>query len=241
MKGPAHWARILTEGSAIVVSILLAFAIQAWWEGRQSRALEQDTLDQLAGQFSTIEPVLEDWQGRHAAAAEACEILLDHLGPSPSAALTSDSVAGLISVIRVPYRVNPPLATLTALESSGQLAAVQDRQLMVELASWRALLEDLREDEEATSRTIFDNLIPFLIEHAAMRTIDLRHPEGGGVLNSSAASAFPIDHRALLSSPVFENLVEDRRMRAVNVVKDYDIVLDGLSTLRTSIEQQRSQ
>ena len=51
MKGPAHWSRILAEGSAIVVSILLAFAIQAWWEGRQSRALEQDTLDQLAANF----------------------------------------------------------------------------------------------------------------------------------------------------------------------------------------------
>jgi len=32
-----HWPRILAEGFAIVVSILLAFGIQAWWEGRQDR------------------------------------------------------------------------------------------------------------------------------------------------------------------------------------------------------------
>lgn len=92
--------------------------------------------------------------------------------------MTAHSVSGLVSVIRVPYRVNPPLATLATLEASGQLAAVQGQQLMVDLASWWALLEDLQEDEEATSQTIFDNLIPFLIEHAAMRTINLRHPEG---------------------------------------------------------------
>jgi hypothetical protein len=29
------WPRILAEGGAIVVSILLAFGIQAWWEGAQ--------------------------------------------------------------------------------------------------------------------------------------------------------------------------------------------------------------
>ena len=32
------WPRILAEGVAIVVSILLAFGIQAWWEDSQDRA-----------------------------------------------------------------------------------------------------------------------------------------------------------------------------------------------------------
>ena len=34
------WLRILAEGFAIVVSILLAFGIQAWWEDQQERAVE---------------------------------------------------------------------------------------------------------------------------------------------------------------------------------------------------------
>ncbi|MFT5452858.1 MAG: hypothetical protein ACI9N9_002356, partial [Enterobacterales bacterium] len=29
------WPRILAEGAAIIVSILLAFSIDAWWEGRE--------------------------------------------------------------------------------------------------------------------------------------------------------------------------------------------------------------
>jgi len=36
------WARILAEGSAILVSILLAFEIQAWWEERLERAAEAE-------------------------------------------------------------------------------------------------------------------------------------------------------------------------------------------------------
>ena len=45
MRAKIPWARVLAEGTAIVVSILLAFGIQAGWERRQegddaSRALE---------------------------------------------------------------------------------------------------------------------------------------------------------------------------------------------------------
>jgi len=41
------WPRILAEGFAIVVSILLAFAIQAWWESADDRRTEQLYLERL--------------------------------------------------------------------------------------------------------------------------------------------------------------------------------------------------
>lgn len=41
------WLRIFAEGFAIVVSILLAFGIQAWWEDRQERAVEAALLTGL--------------------------------------------------------------------------------------------------------------------------------------------------------------------------------------------------
>jgi hypothetical protein len=45
------WVRIIAEGAAIVVSILLAFGIQAWWEGRQERRVELDILSGLRSDF----------------------------------------------------------------------------------------------------------------------------------------------------------------------------------------------
>jgi len=41
------WPRMFAEALAIVVSILLAFGIQAWWEERQDRAVEQALLTGL--------------------------------------------------------------------------------------------------------------------------------------------------------------------------------------------------
>ena len=47
MTRQVPWLRLLAEGFAIVVSILLAFGIQAWWEDRQERAVETALLTGL--------------------------------------------------------------------------------------------------------------------------------------------------------------------------------------------------
>jgi hypothetical protein len=45
------WKRISVEAGAIVASILLAFAIDAWWLERQERGFEQETMAALLDEF----------------------------------------------------------------------------------------------------------------------------------------------------------------------------------------------
>ena len=45
------WMRISVEATAIVASILLAFAIDAWWQNRQDRIDEQEILAGLRSEF----------------------------------------------------------------------------------------------------------------------------------------------------------------------------------------------
>ena len=49
------WPRILAEGAAIVVSILLAFSIQAWWEERQDHVEEAAILASLLPELEELE------------------------------------------------------------------------------------------------------------------------------------------------------------------------------------------
>ena len=51
MKRKIPWPRILVEGVVIVGSILLAFGIDAWWEGVQDRQEEQSMLVELRSEF----------------------------------------------------------------------------------------------------------------------------------------------------------------------------------------------
>ena len=45
------WKRLSAEAAAIVGSILIAFAIDAWWEEQKDRELEQELLASLIVEF----------------------------------------------------------------------------------------------------------------------------------------------------------------------------------------------
>ena len=47
------WKRLTVEAAAIVGSILLAFAIDAWWDERLERAEENEQLIRLRAEFNT--------------------------------------------------------------------------------------------------------------------------------------------------------------------------------------------
>jgi hypothetical protein len=49
MKSTARWDKSPIEAIVIIGSILLAFSIDAWWQARQERELEQLYLQRLLG------------------------------------------------------------------------------------------------------------------------------------------------------------------------------------------------
>jgi hypothetical protein len=70
------WLRILAEGFAIVVSILLAFGIQAWWEDRQERAVETALLTGLVEDLRLDSADYERFAAVHRARMEGADFLL---------------------------------------------------------------------------------------------------------------------------------------------------------------------
>ena len=53
MSKQIPWLRVFVEGVVIVGSILLAFGIDAWWDGRQAEAARQEWLVALEADFET--------------------------------------------------------------------------------------------------------------------------------------------------------------------------------------------
>ncbi len=152
-----QWAGIGT----ILFAIWLAFGIQAWWEESQERAEERDALERLDAEFLEVDSVLVEWRANHAGVVDACDVLLAHTGPAGSAAaLSDDSLAFLIGELRSGWTIDPPLATLSALESSGQIAALRNQDVLTQLASWRALMDDLQDDEEGLRESVDGHLNP---------------------------------------------------------------------------------
>lgn len=70
------WKRLTIEAAAIVASILLAFAIDAWWEDRQNRQEEQQVLQGLHTEFEENRTILQRHLVRHLEDMQSLERLL---------------------------------------------------------------------------------------------------------------------------------------------------------------------
>jgi hypothetical protein len=73
------WKRLFAEAAAIVLSILLAFAIDAWWEDRGDRQTELLLLQRLKADFSEINVAIRMIEAEHRETSAACIALMSFL------------------------------------------------------------------------------------------------------------------------------------------------------------------
>jgi hypothetical protein len=72
-----HWPRIIAEGTVIVVSILLAFWIDAWWQGQVEKKESDRTASWFGLKFTNPGRTTTYLQGRQLR-------ILNSYSPSPS-------------------------------------------------------------------------------------------------------------------------------------------------------------
>lgn len=73
---------LLVEAIAIVASILLAFAIDAWWAARADRSAERDAIDRLIVEYRQNLALLAVDKETHHSALTATGQLLAMIEPS---------------------------------------------------------------------------------------------------------------------------------------------------------------
>jgi hypothetical protein len=72
MKLEVQWKKLSAEGIVIVSSILLAFAIDAWWETRNESVSEQTLLNDLRAELiENIEAIENNWLQAHLSSLQA--------------------------------------------------------------------------------------------------------------------------------------------------------------------------
>lgn len=229
------WARILTEGLVIVVSILLAFGLQAWWEQRQERLAETDALTRLASEFVAVDSVMRAWQDRHRRTFDAGEALLALTGPSTAEPLGADSLGVLLGMVESTWTLDPPGGVLSSLITSGRLNLIRNQELQAALVSHQGLLDDVHGDEVFALRHVSDQLGPYLDQRVAYRTVvALRNDY------RTTSSRFSDGFQALLSDRHFENLIEARVANTYWALRSYQEALDGVARIRLLIQQELS-
>lgn len=164
-RQPIPWTRVLVEGVVIVGSILMAFGIEAWWDGAQERAEEAQFLASLAEDFrasrSEAESVISTYERTDRLLARLTSLTPDQLrSDSP------DSLTAMVSALASPRTFDPILGTLDALISAGKMNVLSDAELREALTSFRNMVDDAKEDEAYLS-------------HFAIRVWEAEIPHGG--------------------------------------------------------------
>jgi len=160
---PLPWLRIVAEGVVIVTSILLAFGIDAWWEGRQERSQERVALAALRLEFRENIARFTRAHDYHVASAGRLAALEDLLTASRDGVTVQvpDSLLRPLVSFRTP---DPAMGTLNTLLASGRIELVRDPALQQALAGWPAEVEDASEDERMIRDFIFERLIAGLAD-----------------------------------------------------------------------------
>ncbi len=129
----------------IVGSILLAFGIEAWWDGSQDRGDEQELLTALYEELGVNESLL----------TENVQILQDQasllrtflaMSPVEVAAIPQDSVNDqILTLFRRTFSSELAVGSLNSAMSSGNIALIQGSDIRSGLAQYEARNRDVAE------------------------------------------------------------------------------------------------
>lgn len=155
------WARILAEGAIIVVSILLAFWIDAWWqeqvEKRESAALVRG----LQADFTASQQHLREWTAGNERVLRAVREFLMAVRKTPLNDELEVRLEWLVAAVSAPT-FDPTDTSLRTAVATGQIELITDQELRNSLAVWRQQLEDTQEDELLIREIVANQLIPIL-------------------------------------------------------------------------------
>ena len=136
---------LIVEGGAIVLSILLAFSIDAWWDERKERAEEQDVLQSLYVEFETNRDEAAVVVAAHEVAVEAVASFLA-MSDDEILALPETDIQRLLRYFANPRTFDAVRGSVDALANSGKLGILRDRKLREALITFINILEDATED-----------------------------------------------------------------------------------------------
>jgi len=155
------WLRIVAESLAIVASILLAFAIDAWWQGRIEDRVRVGQLQSLAGEFEVNTAEVTELMALHTESIAGTTAFIDMLRRVQFGEPVSIP-AEVVALTLVTPTFDPSTGAFDTLIATGQLINLGNTAMQIALAGWPGALVDANEDEDAAKSLVESRLIPYL-------------------------------------------------------------------------------
>lgn len=133
MRPGLPWRRFAAEAGIIVFSILMAFAVDRWWEGYQDAKRRALLLEDLEAELVENRDRLEEVLARQRLRVDRLDRLLNEVTPE-AVGLDDDSIAALQDQVFFQVNFTPAFGILDLLIQSGELTLLPSRDLRARLA-----------------------------------------------------------------------------------------------------------
>jgi len=238
------WFRLFAEGSAILLSILLAFAIDEWGEEADNAEREREILTALSDDFSKSREEVREWLGFH---EETQVILIEFL----QKLISEDNLD--------PAAINQYLADLSWMDpeshittgalnsviAGGELTLISNSELRRILADWPIQIETIGliqqngyaffEDKWTTYLMNFGYLPQVVIIPSELPGIPDRVSAGGEVLLKSE-----FDHSEMVARTDFHGLLSAKLWTHYDYINIYNMAIERINETLTLIENELS-
>ena len=235
------WKRIAVEAAAIVGSILLAFAIDAWWDDYQNRSEEQRILVGLKSEFEQNLGLIEiELSYRHAVIDSILKILDAAVATDPMEPEALDSLIGDLTWWQ---NIKYYRGAIDGLLQSGGISFIGNDELRLALASMPGKYDDTTGSELYDQHTSLNVIIPYLRSHASLVQISNTQETGRpGVETSAVQPIFPVgdpeDHLKLLSDQEFLGIVVQEHWNHGSAIRAYESLKSALENNIRLIESE---
>jgi len=164
---PSEWRinlrGLIFEALVIMASILVAFALDRWWDARQDRVEERLVLQALHDEFLQAKAELDQRLALHQRIEGSVRSTLDALRQAHDRGEPFVTVGDTaLGWAYVPPTTQLALGTLNGLLASARLGLLRDRELRIVLSSLENVLGELTEEETRALAHVQDHLDPVM-------------------------------------------------------------------------------
>jgi hypothetical protein len=226
------WRDAFRDVFLIVISILIAFALDAWWNDQLDRERELNHIQTLLAEFQVNRERLDTYLTQANRSFDATMKVLALMGPSP-AEISADRLASLINGSFDVGTFTPHGGAVQALLASGELSLMQNHELSALLSQWPVLSNSIHDlaEFQATNR---EELHYYLVRLGVPVS---RIAENLAWLNLPR-SKFEFDPEKVLSDVGLETYFVSRAVRIGILRQQYASALETAETIISLLESE---
>jgi hypothetical protein len=221
-----RWRELLLEGGAVLLGVLLAFAVDAYGESLSERTAERAYLVALADEVRANDELLQNLSdGSRSRIADVESYLTRVVHASPSERGSVEAVNEMLGQVG-PFRVATfQQGALEDLLTSGGIELVRSAELRRAVLFYAQLLEQEMVRQEAALRFWEDHMAPYYYEHASffdfMTWLEV---PGEAIPGALDVDAFHGSHR-------YSNLIIERRVRDTSLLQTREALAEQIDVV----------